>query len=75
MLSDGKKVLLHIEVGDRESYEARLGFLRDEEGLLSREGLGLCGGDHYTDGSKTKRTRLGRIPGTSHFQARRNSHG
>lgn len=29
ILWDGKKVLLHIDVGDRESYEACLGFLRD----------------------------------------------
>jgi transposase-like protein len=35
VLWDGKKVLLHIDVGDRESYEACLGFLRDmtERGL------------------------------------------
>jgi putative transposase len=35
ILWDGRKVLLHIDVGDRESYEACLGFLRDmtERGL------------------------------------------
>lgn len=35
ILWDGKKVLLHLDVGDRESYEACLGFLRDmtERGL------------------------------------------
>ena len=35
ILWDGKKVLLHIGVGDRESYEACLGFLREmtERGL------------------------------------------
>jgi putative transposase len=35
ILWDGKKVLLHIDVGDRESYEACVGFLRDmtERGL------------------------------------------
>jgi transposase-like protein len=37
ILWDGKKVLLHVDVGDRESYEACLGFLRDltERGLRS----------------------------------------
>ena len=29
ILWDGKKVLLHVGLGDRESYEACLGFLRD----------------------------------------------
>ena len=29
VLRDGRKVLLHVDVGDRESYEACLGFLRD----------------------------------------------
>ena len=35
ILWDGRKVLLHVGVGDRESYEACLGFLRDmtERGL------------------------------------------
>jgi transposase-like protein len=35
ILWDGKKVLLHVGLGDRESYEAGLGFLRDltERGL------------------------------------------
>lgn len=35
VLWSGKKVLLHLEVGDRESYEACVGFLRDmtERGL------------------------------------------
>jgi len=35
ILWDGRKVLLHVDVGDRESYEACLGFLRDmtERGL------------------------------------------
>jgi len=35
ILWDGKKALLHIDVGDRESYEACVGFLRDmtERGL------------------------------------------
>lgn len=35
ILGDGRKVLLHVGVGDRESYEACLGFLRDltERGL------------------------------------------
>jgi len=35
ILWSGKKVLLHIDVGDRESYEACVGFLRDmtERGL------------------------------------------
>jgi len=37
ILWDGKKVLLHVDVGDRESYEACMGFLRDltERGLRS----------------------------------------
>ena len=45
VLWDGKKVLLHIEVGDRESYEACLGFLRDmtERGL--RTPLLYCSDD------------------------------
>ncbi|NIV35554.1 MAG: IS256 family transposase, partial [Anaerolineae bacterium] len=35
ILANGQKVLLHIDLGDRESYEACLGFLRDmvERGL------------------------------------------
>jgi transposase-like protein len=35
ILADGRKVLLHLDVGDRESYEACLGFLREmiERGL------------------------------------------
>ena len=45
MLGDGKKVLLHIDVGDRESYEACVGFLRDmtERGL--RTPLLYCSDD------------------------------
>lgn len=37
VLWSGKKVLLHLDVGDRESYEACVGFLRDmtERGLRS----------------------------------------
>lgn len=34
ILWDGRKVLLHVGLGDRESYEACLGFLRD---LVERE--------------------------------------
>ena len=35
ILWDGRKALLHIDVGDRESYEACVGFLHDmtERGL------------------------------------------
>lgn len=45
VLWNGKKVLLHIDVGDRESYEACLGFLRDmtERGL--RTPLLYCSDD------------------------------
>lgn len=45
ILWDGKKVLLHVDVGDRESYEACLGFLRDmtERGL--RPPLLYCSDD------------------------------
>jgi len=45
ILWDGRKVLLHIDVGDRESYEACLGFLRDmtERGL--RTPLLYCSDD------------------------------
>jgi len=45
ILWDGKKVLLHIDVGDRESYEACVGFLRDmtERGL--RAPLLYCSDD------------------------------
>ena len=45
VLWSGKKVLLHIDVGDRESYEACLGFLRDmpERGL--RPPLLYCSDD------------------------------
>ena len=45
ILWSGKKVLLHIEVGDRESYEACVGFLRDmtERGL--RPPLLYCSDD------------------------------
>jgi len=45
VLWDGQKVLLHIDVGDRESYEACLGFLRDltERGL--RAPLLYCSDD------------------------------
>lgn len=35
ILWDGRKVLLHVGLGDRERYEACLGFLRD----LSERGL------------------------------------
>ena len=45
VLWNGQKVLLHIDVGDRESYEACLGFLRDltERGL--RRPLLYCSDD------------------------------
>lgn len=45
MLWDGRKVLLHVGLGDRESYEACLGFLRDmtERGL--RPPLLYCSDD------------------------------
>lgn len=45
VLWDGKKVLLHIDVGDRESYEACIGFLREmiERGL--RTPLLYCSDD------------------------------
>lgn len=45
ILWDGKKVLLHLDVGDRESYEACVGFLRDmtERGL--RTPLLYCSDD------------------------------
>ena len=45
ILWDGRKVLLHVGVGDRESYEACLGFLRDmtERGL--RTPLLYCSDD------------------------------
>ena len=45
ILWDGRKVLLHIDLGDRESYEACLGFLRDmiERGL--RPPLLYCSDD------------------------------
>jgi len=45
ILWDGRKVLLHIDVGDRESYEACVGFLRDmtERGL--RTPLLYCSDD------------------------------
>ena len=45
VLWDGRKVLLHVDVGDRESYEACLGFLRDmtERGL--RPPLLYCSDD------------------------------
>lgn len=45
VLWDGRKVLLHVGVGDRESYEACLGFLRDmtERGL--RAPLLYCSDD------------------------------
>lgn len=45
ILWDGRKVLLHVGVGDRESYEACLGFLRDmsERGL--RPPLLYCSDD------------------------------
>lgn len=29
ILEDGRKVLLHLALGSRESYDARLGFLHD----------------------------------------------
>jgi putative transposase len=45
ILWSGKKVLLHLDVGDRESYEACVGFLRDmtERGL--RTPLLYCSDD------------------------------
>lgn len=45
ILWDGRKVLLHLEVGDRECYEACLGFLREmvERGL--RTPLLYCSDD------------------------------
>ena len=45
ILWDGRKVLLHIDLGDRESYEACVGFLRDltERGL--RTPLLYCSDD------------------------------
>lgn len=45
ILWDGRKVLLHVGVGDRESYEACVGFLRDmtERGL--RAPLLYCSDD------------------------------
>ena len=45
ILWDGRKVLLHVDVGDRESYKACLGFLRDmtERGL--RPPLLYCSDD------------------------------
>jgi putative transposase len=45
ILWDGSKVLLHVGIGDRESYEACLGFLRDmtERGL--RAPLLYCSDD------------------------------
>jgi transposase-like protein len=45
ILWDGRKVLLHVGLGDRESYEACLGFLRDmtERGL--RPALLYCSDD------------------------------
>jgi len=45
VLWSGKKVLLHLDVGDRESYEACVGFLRDmtERGL--RAPLLFCSDD------------------------------
>jgi len=45
ILWDGKKVLLHVDVGDRKRYEACLGFLRDmtERGL--RPPLLYCSDD------------------------------
>lgn len=45
ILWDGKKVLLHVDVGDRESYEACVGFLREltERGL--RTPLLYCSDD------------------------------
>ena len=45
ILASGQKVLLHIDLGDRESYEACLGFLRDmvERGL--RGALLYCSDD------------------------------
>jgi len=45
ILWDGRKVLLHVDLGDRESFEACLGFLRDmtERGL--RPPLLYCSDD------------------------------
>lgn len=45
ILWDGKKVLLHVDVGDRESYEACLGFLRDMVDRGLRAPLLYCSDD------------------------------
>jgi transposase-like protein len=45
ILWDGKKVLLHVDVADRESYEACLGFLRDMVDRGLRAPLLYCSDD------------------------------
>ena len=45
ILWDGRKVLLHVGVGDRESYEACLGFLRDMTERELRPPLLYCSDD------------------------------
>ncbi len=45
ILWNGQKVLLHVEVGDRESYEACLGFLRDMVDRGLRAPLLYCSDD------------------------------
>lgn len=45
ILWDGRKVLLHVDVGDRESYEACLGFLRDMTARGLRPPLLYCSDD------------------------------
>jgi transposase-like protein len=45
ILWDGRKVLLHVGVGDRESYEACLGFLRDMTARGLRAPLLYCSDD------------------------------
>lgn len=45
ILWDGRKVLLHVGVGDRESYEACLGFLRDMTERDLRAPLLYCSDD------------------------------
>ena len=45
ILRDGRKVLLHVGLGDRESYEACLGFLRDMVERELRPPLLYCSDD------------------------------
>lgn len=45
ILWDGRKVLLHVGLGDRESYEACLGFLRDMTERELRPPLLYCSDD------------------------------